>query len=190
MYLEYGIVAKPEEVDQILALQALNHFSALDEAQMLGQGFLTVKHEPALLHLMNQTAPSVVAKDGDQVVAYALMMPRSFGDQIPVLIPMFEVIESLSWRGKSLKDQISWFVMGQVCVGAGYRGIGVFDGLYKALNDEYADTYELIITEIAERNTRSIKAHERVGFQTLHVYEDENTKEIWRLVILEIVKEN
>ncbi len=188
MPIEFSTVTAPEEVEQILALQALNHYSALQPAQILEQGFVTVKHDPGVLHRMNQVYPSAIAKDGGTVVGYALMMPRSFGDQIPVLVPMFELLDTLSWQGKRLKDEYRWFAMGQICVAEGYRGVGIFDGLYANLSSHYANSFDLIITEIAARNTRSIRAHERVGFQTLHVYTDKETQEVWSVVVFEMNK--
>jgi RimJ/RimL family protein N-acetyltransferase len=43
------------------------------------------------------------------------------------------------------------------------------------------DSYDFVITEIATRNTRSIRAHEKVGFQLLHRFKDD--KEEWDVVI-------
>jgi RimJ/RimL family protein N-acetyltransferase len=42
-------------------------------------------------------------------------------------------------------------------------------------------SYDFVLTEIATRNTRSIRAHEKVGFQLLHRFSDE--KEQWDIVV-------
>lgn len=76
--------------------------------------------------------------------------------------------------------------MGQICVADGYRGQGVFDGLYAKMKETCRRDYDLVITEIAERNARSIRAHERVGFQTLHTFSDEVAKEDWRVVVWDL----
>lgn len=47
---------------------------------------------------------------------YALVMPRDFAVDVPILRPMFDVLDSLSWRGVSLRGHSRWFVVGQVCV--------------------------------------------------------------------------
>jgi GNAT superfamily N-acetyltransferase len=75
--------------------------------------------------------------------------------------------------------------MGQICVASGYRGRGVFDGLYRAMADTYRDRFDFTVTEVAERNTRSLRAHARAGFETLHVYHDPTAGERWHVIALD-----
>ena len=178
----YTTVKNEQDVRDILALQAENHKSVVNEQTAQSQGFLTVKHDFDTLLRMNLENPSVIARSGEQLAGYALMMPRSFRNDIPILEPMFLRLDQLDYCERPLSGQ-SWFIMGQVCVGENFRGQGVFDGLYAHLREVWQGTFNFVITEISERNTRSIRAHERVGFQTLHVYPDETTGEIWRLVV-------
>ena len=168
----------------MLDLQAKNHVSTVSPAVAQEQGFVTVKHDPAVLQHMNAVAPSIIAKDGDRVVGYALVMPRSFAAHVPILQPMFDLLDTLSWNGADLRTHPRWFVMGQICVAEGYRGMGVFDGMYQKMRELYRTDYDYVITEIAERNTRSIRAHERVGFETLHTFSDIVAGEDWRVVLL------
>jgi ribosomal protein S18 acetylase RimI-like enzyme len=185
MDIVFTTVSTLEEVLQILDLQEKNLPSSLTAETMASQGFVTVRHDPAVLQRMNEAAPAVIAKDGNRVVAYALVMPREFAPEVPILMPMFEMLEGLSWKNKPLKDNPRWFVMGQICVAEGYRGMGVFDGLYLKMKEVCREKYDFVVTEVAERNTRSMRAHERVGFQTLHTYPDEKAGEVWRVVVLE-----
>lgn len=185
MEIVFTTVSTPEEVNQILVLQAANHVAAVSPAVAQEQGFVTVKHEPAVLQRMNEAAPSIIAKDGTRVVGYALVMPRSFAPDIPILQPMFDLLDTLSWRGLALRDNPRWFVMGQICVAEGYRGQGIFDGMYAKMKTVYRSDYDFTVTEVAERNTRSMRAHERAGFQTLHTFSDAVAKEDWRVVVLE-----
>lgn len=185
MTLHHTTVSTTDEVRQILDLQARNHPSVLSQEVMADQGFVTVQHDPAVLLRMNQAAPSIIAKDGDQVVGYALVMPRSFAAEVPILQPMFDLLDTLSWRGQPLRDNPRWFAMGQICVAEGYRGMGVFDAMYLKMKEVCRANYDFTVTEVAERNTRSMRAHERVGFQTLHTYPDPKAGEDWRVVVLE-----
>jgi ribosomal protein S18 acetylase RimI-like enzyme len=187
MEIVYTTVSTPEEVQQILALQAANHVSTVSPAVAQEQGFVTVKHDPEVLQRMNIAAPGIIAKDGDKVVGYALVMPRSFAPDIPILQPMFDLLDSLSWKGQPLRDNARWFVMGQICVAEGYRGRGIFDGMYARMKTAYHADYDFTVTEVAERNVRSMRAHERVGFQTLHTFSDEAANEDWRVVLLELI---
>jgi len=183
MEIFFTPVSSPVEVLQMLDLQAKNHVLTVSTAVAQEQGFVTVKHDPAVLQRMNDAAPSIIAKDGNQVVGYALVMPRAFAKEVPILQPMFDLLDTLTWRGSGLRDNPRWFVMGQICVAEGYRGMGVFDGMYHKIKEVYHGDYDFVITEIAARNTRSIRAHERVGFETLHTFSDAVAGEEWRVVL-------
>jgi GNAT superfamily N-acetyltransferase len=179
--ITYTQVATSEEVQQILALQALNHTTALDDAIMQAQGFVTVRHEPAVLQRMNDHFPSVIARCGTDLAGYCLVMPQEFAPEVPILAPMFDMLRRLNWQGRPLADY-RWFVMGQVCVAEAYRGQGVFDGMYHHLDQVCAPHFDLVITEVALRNTRSLRAHERVGFLSMHEYSDTLSGEVWRVI--------
>jgi hypothetical protein len=181
MDIEFTTVAGPHEVEQILALQSENHRDNVDAATAARDGFTSVRHDPAVLHAMNRAHPSAIAKSGGALAGYCLMMPREFRDRVPILQPMFELLDGLHWRGEALAGNPRWFVMGQVCVARGFRGLGVFDGLYHRLRDSYAPHYDFTVTEISQRNARSLRAHRRVGFETLHVYEAPD--EVWEVVV-------
>jgi GNAT superfamily N-acetyltransferase len=184
--IQFATVSTADDVDQILVLQARNLPSALTPEAMAGQGFVTVRHDPSVLLRMNDVAPAVIARAAGQVVGYALVMTREFAVDVPVLGPLFAVLDTLAWKGAPLRDSRRWFVMGQVCVADGYRGTGIFEGLYRAMAERYGGQFDFTVTEVAARNTRSLRAHARVGFQTLHVYPDATTGEEWHVVALDL----
>jgi ribosomal protein S18 acetylase RimI-like enzyme len=179
--IKFCEVENEAEVLQILDLQARNHKSVVDEATRKSQGFVTVLHNPDLLQKMNQEAPSIIAKDGDKVVGYCLFMPKSYGKLIPELVPMSEMLDTLEHHGKPLKA-FRWFIMGQICIDANYRGQGVFDGMYQKMGKITQKYYDFVITEVAQSNTRSMRAHKRVGFKTMHEFEDEINNEHWEVL--------
>jgi hypothetical protein len=183
--LRYTTVSSRSQVDQMLALQAANHPTALDEATRQAQGFVTVRHDPEVLWAMNQAMPSIIALDGDTVAGYCLAMPRSFRAQVPILEPMFALLDGLTYRDKTLADDPTWLVMGQVCVAESHRGQGLFDGMYHAMRDTYCADFQWIITEISKKNTRSLRAHERVGFDIFYTYDDPAHDETWCVVAWE-----
>jgi hypothetical protein len=183
MPLEYTTVTQPREVEQILALQAENHRDQVDAATAASDGFTSVRHDPAVLQAMNRAYPSAIARSGAQLAGYCLMMAQDFRDRVPILQPMFALLDGLSWRGEALAGNPRWFVMGQVCVARAFRGMGVFDGLYHELRRAYAPRFDFTVTEISQRNARSLRAHRRVGFETLHVYRDPAADEMWEVVV-------
>lgn len=181
MSIEFTTVSRPQEVERILALQAENHRDNVDAGTAARDGFTSVRHDPEVLHAMNRAHPSAIAKSGEELAGYCLMMPQEFRDRVPILQPMFSLLDTLQWRGEALAGNPRWFVMGQVCVARAFRGMGVFDGMYHQLRKTYAPRFDFTVTEISQRNARSLRAHRRVGFETLHVYPDET--DVWEVVV-------
>lgn len=186
--IQFRCLAGESEVQAALRLQAANHPSALSAEAMASQGFVTVRHDPGVLRRMSQVAPGIVAVADGRVVGYALVMPRTFAADVPILAPLFATLETLSWKGVPLARNPRWFVMGQICVAGDYRGRGVFAGPYRAMAAHYHDRYDFTVTEVAARNTRSLRAHARVGFETVHVYPDEMTGEQWHVIALDFAR--
>jgi hypothetical protein len=167
------------EINQLLALQQANLGKNISKETALQQGFVTVEHHFDLLKAMNEAMPQIIAKEDDRVVGYALVMPPSFGGMIPELVPMFNLFEKIEYKHQKV-NALRYYVMGQICVGEGYRGLGIFDKMYEKHRILYAAEYDICITEVAVRNERSMRAHERVGFQTFYTYEDH--LDIWNVI--------
>ncbi|MDX2086801.1 MAG: GNAT family N-acetyltransferase [Kofleriaceae bacterium] len=163
-----GLVTSEQDLSGILALQAASRAPTAD-------GFVTVQHTLDILRAMDALAPSVVARDAaGTVVAYAITMPRETRALIPILEPMFQRLE------QQLPPTTRFYVMGQIAVAPSHRGSGAFDALYAAHRTHYRERFDLLITEVATRNTRSMRAHERVGFRTLETYRDATDE--WALI--------
>jgi GNAT superfamily N-acetyltransferase len=161
-----GPVAGDRELEQILDLQRANLARNLIVEEIAAQGFVTVEHTLEVLRRMHAIAPSIVARDGDALAGYALVMPVECRSFIPVLEPMFQRLGALGILGQS------FYVMGQICVGKPWRGRGVFDLLYQAHRRHLRARWDFVVTEVATRNARSMRAHERVGFAVIDRYCD------------------
>ncbi len=173
-------VSTYNELQQILVLQQQNLRGVHTEATEKEQGFVTVSHTPESLQRMHALEPSIIVKDNDTLAGYALVMLKECSALVPELVPMFDGLDRIIYQGKSL-SQYKFYVMGQICVDAAYRGLGVFDMLYRQHRAALAHKYDFVITEIATRNTRSMRAHQRAGFETLQVHRDELDE--WAVVI-------
>jgi RimJ/RimL family protein N-acetyltransferase len=53
--------------------------------------------------------------------------------------------------------------------------------LYQQHRQLLQHKYDFVITEIATRNTRSMRAHQRLGFTTIHIHRD--ALDEWAVVI-------
>jgi GNAT superfamily N-acetyltransferase len=167
-------------LQQILDLQERNLAVHLSPAEAADQGFVTVHHELPLLDRISGPYGHIVALDGEQVVGYALVMLREFAGAIPIIVPMFAQLDRLTIGEESLAA-LRYFVMGQVCIAKEHRGQGVFAALYDELRRQMRGSFDLVVTEVASRNGRSLRAHEKVGFRTVHRYASPDG-ELWEIV--------
>lgn len=90
------------------------------------------------------------------------------------------MFSQVNFKGKRLIDY-PFIVMGQICIGEAYRGLGLFDQLYAQMQAQLSNRYDVCITEVAIRNQRSMRAHARVGFETALEYTD--ATDTWALVV-------
>ncbi len=184
MALQSPIQLKPaetiSELSGILALQAQNLKGAQPEARQRTEGFVTVQHTLPLIQHMNELAPQVIAVQDSQVVGYALTMVNELEHHIPVLQPMFQMLNSLSYQGKAIRNR-SFYVMGQICIGEGFRGQGLFPVLYHTQQRLLKDQFDCCITEVSTSNPRSMRAHEKVEFETIHQFQDETDE--WNILL-------
>lgn len=162
-----GPVESDRDLEGILSLQSELRTPTVD-------GFVTVRHSMDILRRMHALAPSVVARAADgRVVGYAIVMLREARPLVPVLDPMFDRVEELPPSLLSRAPDPRWYVMGQVAVAPSHRGQGVFDALYAEHRARYQDRFDAVVTEVATRNPRSLRAHARVGFRTVLRYQDD-----------------
>lgn len=178
----YNTSDTDSDLQQILDLQFENLPKNISSQEANSQGFVTVHHEFDLLKKMNQPYPHIVARDDEKIIGYTLVMLRSFEKEIPVLVPMFEQINNTHYNGKKL-GEAKYFIMGQVCIHKNYSGQGVFKGLYEEMKKRMTPYFDYIITEVATRNTRSMRAHEKIGFENIHQY---NAGEEWAILLWSI----
>ena len=179
----YTTANSTEDLLGIIALQKKNLAVNLSPDEISSQGFVTVIHSLADLQKMNAIERHVIAKDGDRVIAYLLAMTTASKNDIPILVSMFETFDTISYRDRPLSTW-HYIVVGQVCVDKDYRGQGVLMETYKKYREQFSRGYDFAITEIAIRNTRSIRAHEKIGFTEAHRFTAPDGEE-WSIVIWE-----
>jgi L-amino acid N-acyltransferase YncA len=93
---------------------------------------------------------------------------------------MFDTFQTLLYKDRPLPDY-RYYVMGQICIDAAQRGTGLFQQLYEAHRHFYAPRFDLCLTEVSSSNARSMRAHEKVGFQTIHRFSDETDE--WNILL-------
>lgn len=178
----YGVAAGNDDIRQIMDLQRANKEESISAKEAKEHGFVTISHDFDILKSMCEGAPQIVAKTADGViVGYALVMPPSFDDKIPLLYSINQRMGTIEYRGKVASDR-SYFVMGQVCISKDYRGQGIFDGLYQKMKADLSGMFDCVVTAVAVRNTRSRRAHGRVGFETIQLFSTPGIED-WDLIL-------
>ena len=173
------------DLTHILSLQKKNTKKAIPIEEITSQGFITVEHNLAQLEKMQALVPQIIAIEQQTIAGYALVMPRALKTSIPVLVPMFELLDTLYYNGKAVKN-LSYYVMGQICVAKDYRGQGVFRQLYTAHKKLLSSQYDYCITEISTSNLRSMQAHFAIGFELIHCFTDPQDE--WNIVLWDWTK--
>jgi len=174
------LVNNTEELQQILDLQQQNLPKNISAEELKSQGFVTFQHDLKILQEFHQLAPSVIVKNDDKVVAYALTVVNEARHIFPSIESMFVLLETLQWKGKPFHD-FRYYGMGQICVAKDYRSKGVFEMLYQQHKKSYSPKFDLLLTQISTKNHRSLRAHKKVGFETAIVEKDELDE--WVLVV-------
>jgi len=159
------------ELQQIAALSKENLRFGLSPEEKESQGFITWEYTVESLQQMQSIAPSVIVKYNEEVVGYALTAFKETAIFQPELVPMIEHLETLSFRGRSMKDY-RYYIMGQVCIAKAHRGKGLFEKLYQHHKEVFQPRFEVVVTEVSTSNHRSIKAYKNTGFQTINTYKD------------------
>jgi L-amino acid N-acyltransferase YncA len=176
--ITYKTAQTDAELQQIIALQQQNLKKNLTSLQ---DGFVTAEHDLPLLRAMNHPFPHTIAVHEGKVIGYALTMEQAFRNALPVLVPMFDKIDKIVVDNNALRTT-PYIVMGQVCIAEAYRGIGVFGGLYRAMQRYLSPHFEVCVTEVSLHNHRSLRAHEKVGFYSALQYQLEG-QEPWDLLV-------
>jgi ribosomal protein S18 acetylase RimI-like enzyme len=165
--IEVTRVSSPSEIIGIRDLQALNLRQNITAEEAIEQGFLTAAYTIEYLEEMNSASPSIIAKDGDKVVGYALVTTKDVRKGHELIEDLFEAIDACEYNGISLRD-VNYVVVGQLCVAKTYRGQNLVQKLYGHFRDCLSNEYTYLVTDVAKANARSLKAHKKRGFQVVN----------------------
>lgn len=178
--LKVTTVENLKDLEAILRLQRANLKTNIDPQEMESQGFVTMQFSLPMLQGLHGLCPSVVIKNDEVVVAYALMVKLEGRKLYPSLESMFVNFEGMSWKGKPFYDY-QFYIMGQICIDKDWRGKGLFGMLYHHHRELFSKDFDFVITEVSTSNTRSLRAHEKLGFQTVLLHKDELDE--WAMVL-------
>lgn len=148
----------------VLALQQANLRNNITQEEAETQGFLMAEYDLDFLELLNQKSPGIIAKDGEKVVGYSLVALPETARQHPLLADLVQNIERCIFEGEPVEN---YAIVAQLCVSKEYRGQDLVQKLYGSFRDQYANRYAYCVTDVAQANHRSLKAHQKRGFQVI-----------------------
>jgi len=149
-----------------------------DEAET--EGFVTAEYSIEFLKTLHEAGPSVIAKDNDRVVGYALVAAKSVRHQHELLSDLFNCIDQITYHGFVLKN-VKYVVVGQLCIAKNYRGLGLVQQMYQQFKKSLSGEYDCCITDVAENNPRSLKVHLKTGFQVIENFSYAGSN--WNIVL-------
>jgi len=166
-----SIVSTENELLQIHHLNQRNLKQNLNDEIRKKEGFVTWLYPIELLKKMHQLSPSIIIKDAEKVVAYALTTLKEAQKFHPDLDNMFRNLAKVHYKNMLLSFY-NFYCMGQICVDHRYRSMGLVHMLYQKHKEVFSKQYDFILTEISANNIRSLRAHEKIGFRKIHNYKD------------------
>lgn len=173
-------VTEFSELEGIQKLQKRNLKANLSLAETETEGFVTAEYTIEFLQKMHEAGASIIAKDDDMVVGYALVASPKVRNEHELLAGLFTAIDKSAFGGKLLKDS-DYVVVGQLCVSKQYRGMRIVDQMYEYYRECLSDTFDYCITDIDQANPRSLKVHMRSGFQVINTLQYKEAK--WDIVL-------
>lgn len=164
--VQIKLVSSDDEILQIKELQTKNLRQYISDEEAASQGFLTASYTIEYLKAMNASFPSVIAKDGDQVIGYAMITTPEMREGHDLISDLFNNIDRCSYKEILLKDA-KYVVVGQLCVGKDYRGQDLVSRMYDYFANAVKDQYDYMVTDVDCDNHRSLKAHAKAGFEVI-----------------------
>ncbi len=152
----------------ILALQQANLRKNIAEDEAFSQGFLMAEYNLPFLEKLHAKSPSIIAKSADKIVGYSIVALVEEARQHDLLADLVRNIERCTYMGRPIDN---YAIVGQLCVDKQFRGQDLVQRLYGAFRDHYADQYMYCVTDVAQANNRSLKAHQKRGFQVIDTLE-------------------
>jgi GNAT superfamily N-acetyltransferase len=173
------------ELEGIKKLQQENLKKNLSPDEAATDGFVTAEYSMEFLETMHWASPSIIAKDGDKVIGYALVALESIRHHHVLLADLFNTVDKTTYQNLKLKDS-RYVIVGQLCVAKNYRGLGLARKMYQYYRTCLSGSYDYCITDVAQENPKSLKAHVKIGFQVIDTFTYEGNG--WDIVLWDWTK--
>ena len=166
--IEISVASTEADLKGIRRLQEANLRKNLSESEALNEGFVLAEFNIEFLETISTKYPITIAKDEEGcIVGYALAVSKESHCKYESLDNKLQKLNEGSYNGIILQDQ-PYILCAQLCVAVGYRGRGLMGQLYKGIQSmlrKISPGITLCVADVAVENTRSLRAHEKIGFK-------------------------
>ena len=176
-------IGKVENYSDLLQIRGLNQnnlINNLSRKDELEYGFVTLNYNMELLKDVNKIQKSIVARDNDKIVGYAIVIDKTVYGLNKLFDDLIDRLSTISFNSKKLKN-VNYALVGQLCIKKEYRGMGIVKKIYDFYKKEYSKKYQYLITDIDEKNKRSLSAHLKIGFQIISNFYWEESN--WNIIL-------
>lgn len=170
-YLSAGF----EDICGVAKLQQQYHISTIRDADRPDGFVTTLFNEEQFGKLITEENGLAIAKDGKEVVAYAMAASWDYWSAWPLFQYMIEDLPRTEFLGRRLSTENS-YQYGPICIHRDYRGSEVLPNLFEFSRRQMAARFRIMITFINRANGRSIKAHEKLGLVVIKAFEFNNNQ--------------
>jgi ribosomal protein S18 acetylase RimI-like enzyme len=174
------LVETEQEIIGLKQLQTNNLRRLIGEEEAMKEGFVTSEYALSLLQQMHEIHPSIIVKEGEEVVGYTIVTNKEVYGAHPELDHLFNTLDATEYKGALLKNS-NYILIGQVCVAKSHRGQGWVPKMYDYYKSLHAKNYQYLVTDISQANKRSVRMHQKIGFETIGVIEQVGTG--WDIVL-------
>ena len=174
------LVETEQELIGLKQLQTNNLRRIIGEEEAMKEGFVTSEYALSLLQQMHIIHPSIIMKEGNEVVGYTIVTNKAVYGAHPELDHLFNTLDATEYKGALLKNS-NYILVGQVCVAKTHRGQGWVPKMYDYYKNLHAKNYTFLVTDISQANKRSVRIHQKIGFETIGVIEQVGT--CWDIVL-------
>lgn len=174
------LVETEQELIGLKQLQTNNLRRIIGEEEAMKEGFVTSEYALSLLQQMHIIHPSIIVKEGNEVVGYTIVTNKAVYGAHPELDHLFNTLDATEYKGALLKNS-NYILVGQVCVAKTHRGQGWVPKMYDYYKNLHGKNYTFLVTDISQANKRSVRMHQKIGFETIGVIEQVGTG--WDIVL-------
>ncbi len=167
--------AKVEDIEKVSSLQRRYHINTISDEDK-PDGFVTTLFTyDQFKEIIEKENGLAIACDGDDIVGYAMAASWDYWSKWPLFVHMIKDLDSTNYLGKDLTVENS-YQYGPIAIHTDYRGTLVLPNLFEFSRTQMKDKYPIMITFINQINTRSMRAHEKLGLDIIKEFEFNNNK--------------